>query len=167
MVSYTDCEKTQASLSYKEIQGLIKRFEEQYEEHYKRHNLSLTCADAIRGDDSFAYWLQSRLNHLVHHHCKTEEDERNLRFSLAKRYLNGYLSHLPYADDKTARCALWRWMVCMGRHTEQDRNNLRTVASLAETQVYCRALVQCLHLSWSEDLINSASMSYVELNQRR
>jgi len=167
MVSSIDCEKNKATLNADEINNLIERLAERFSKHWERYDLKLTWADAVRGDDSFAYWLQEHFNTFVYHSCKTEEDERELRFTLAIRYLSGYFSNQSWTDEKTERCALWRWMVCMGRHTDQDRCNPRTVASLTEAQIYCRAMVQLLGLDWTKDQIDRSCMSYVELNQRR
>jgi len=172
MVSSIECEKTRSALNPTQIQDFIENLAQEFNAHWKRRNLDLTWDEAIKGDDSLAYWLQRGFNSFVSWYCKTEEDERNLRFTLAKKYLTNYLSNpcftpnIPDWDDKTRRCALWRWMVCMGRHTEEDRMNSKTVASLTEAQIYCRSMVQCLNLNWTEDQINRAAMSYVELNQR-
>lgn len=168
MVSHTVCPKTLPVHSTAEIRRLIEKLSRQFDEHWKRYNFTeINWAMAIKGDDSLAYWLQERFNVFVHACCMSEQDEYNLRSILAIEYVSNYLSDLPLSGEKEERCALWRWMVCMGRHTAQDRHNSRTVASLAEAQIYCRAMVYTLGLDWTLDQINRACKSYVELNQRR
>ena len=168
MASYTTCEKTASSLGKKEIRQLIEKLAHQFDDHWKHYDFTeVNWRMAIKGDDSLAYWLQENFNVFVHHCCATEEDERSLRFTLAIEYVGNYLSSQTWTDEKFERCALWRWMVCMGRHTAQDRHNARTVASLTEAQIYCRAMIYTLGLDWTLDQLNRACKSYVELNQRR